>query len=75
MGSDIQSLAIPAEGHGLHKDHAVGLTSLKIPCFRSESRSYSQLLSSMDSPVRKGFLMAALCIDFCCLGSGRTVIA
>jgi len=75
MGSDIQSLAIPAKGYDSSTGHTAGLTSLEIMCIRSRSRSNLALrtLHALASCTRS--LRDVSCIGFKLNGSKGAVIA
>jgi hypothetical protein len=75
MGSDIQSLAIPAKGYDVSPCHAAGLTSLEILYAFSKSRLFLYVLSLMN-PAASGYLPRdTRCVTLSLIGSEGAVIA
>lgn len=64
MGSDIQSLAIPAKAYDSAKNYALGLTSLKFLYLHSIFRSPLQMLFGLSSAVCGLPQLGAQCAGF-----------
>lgn len=64
MGSDIQSLAIPAKGCDFVMNHAAGLTPFEILYSHSKTRSCFEVSPLLSCAVRKYSLADVRCIDF-----------
>lgn len=75
MGSDIQSLAIPAKGCDFVMNHAAGLTSLKILYPHSKSRPHLEELSLLSCAVRSYSLADVRCVEFPSKSSDGMIIA
>ena len=74
MGSDIQSLAIPAKGYDSFMDHSAGLTSLEILYPHSKSRLNLEVLSLLPSAARTCSLADARYVEDRSIGSEGAVI-
>ena len=75
MGSDIQSLAIPAKGCDFFLNHAAGPASLEILYPHSKSRLNLEVLSLLPTAARIGSLANVRCVEYRSIGSKGVVIA
>ena len=75
MGSDIQSLAIPAKGYDSFTDHAVALTSLEVLYPHSIFRLNLEVFSLLLSAMRTCSLVGARYVECRSIGSEGAVIA
>lgn len=74
MGSDIQSLAIPAKGYDSVMNHAAGLTSLEILCPHLKPRSNLEALSLLSSAARKCSLPNVSLVEMQLMGAQEAII-
>ncbi len=75
MGSDIQSLAIPAKGCDFVMNHAAGLTSLEILYPHSKSRLHLEVLPLLPSAMRIYSLTDVSYVEFHSTNLEGTIIA
>jgi len=75
MGSDIQSLAIPATDFDSATNHSVGLTSLEILHPRTKSRPHLEVHTLLSLAANGSARWIALRDEFSSIGSEGAVIA
>jgi hypothetical protein len=74
MGSDIQSLAIPAKGYDFFTNHTAGITPLEIQYPHPKPRSHLETLCLLPSAARKRPLRYAGFVETQLIGTQEAVI-
>ena len=75
MGSDIQSLAIPAKAYDFFMNHAAGLASFEILYLHSKTRLLLEILPLLPSAARTCSPADVRCVEFQSIGMEGTIIA